>query len=351
MKLAIISVTNNGALLAEKLAHSLDEDITVFYKEGRNPVKSGYGFDSLSRLIACIFNQYDGLIFIMATGIVVRVIAPYVNDKRFDPAVVVMDEKGQFAISLLSGHIGGANELARRIASISDAQSVVTTATDTANKPAADMLAVKLGLAIEPFNNMKAINAAIANDDKVEFFIDCSLREYKTYTAQARAMAIELKNIDELTTSEYDTAVLITNRTYSLDIPHVYLRPPNLAVGIGCRRGTPLLSIRQAVEDACRQIGRSLHSIHIVGSTILKSDEKGLLDFCNKLGKPIRFFSNDEIQNCITNNNLPISRFVEKEIGVGNICEAAALLAGQTNKLLLNKTKYQGITVAIAEVN
>ncbi|MDD4601895.1 MAG: cobalamin biosynthesis protein CbiG, partial [Negativicutes bacterium] len=134
MKLAIISVTNKGALLAEKLAHSLTADSTVFQKTGRNPIKADYVFSNLRDLVADSFNQYDGLIFIMATGIVVRVIAPFVNDKRFDPAVVVIDDSGQYAISLLSGHIGGANELTEQISSAIGAKAVITTATDIVSK-------------------------------------------------------------------------------------------------------------------------------------------------------------------------------------------------------------------------
>ncbi|MDD4600277.1 MAG: cobalamin biosynthesis protein, partial [Negativicutes bacterium] len=282
---------------------------------------------------------------------VVRVIAPFVNDKRFDPAVVVIDDSGQYAISLLSGHIGGANELTEQISSAIGAKAVITTATDIVSKPAADVLATKLGLAIEPFSNIKNINAAIANNEIVDFFIETTLDDYEKYMATASNLGIVLKDIAMLNDSSFDSAVLITNKTYTINKPHIYLRLPNLSVGIGCRRGTPLTSIWQSVDDACASIGRSLQSIQVIGSTILKQDEEGLLQFIAKVSVPVKFFNNQEIQACIALHKLEVSRFVEKEIGVGNICEAAALLAGQSNKLLLPKTKYQGVTVAIAEVN
>jgi cobalt-precorrin 5A hydrolase len=148
MKLAIISVTKNGALLAEKLAKNLTFKTDLYAKVDRDADVPAEYYDSLSRLVDSIYNVYDGLIFIMATGIVVRVIAPHIRDKRFDPAVVVMDEAGEYAISLLAGHIGGANELARIISRAIDARPVITTATDVIQKPAADILAVKLGLEI-----------------------------------------------------------------------------------------------------------------------------------------------------------------------------------------------------------
>lgn len=350
MKLAIISVTNNGALLAEKLAHKLGIDCTIFQKAGRNPVKAGHLFNNLSDLIANVFNQYNGLVFIMATGIAVRVIAPFIVDKRSDPAVVVLSDNGQYAISLLSGHIGGANDLTKQISHAIGATAVITTATDIANKPAADVLASKLGVSIEPFCNLKHINASIANDEAVEFFIDPALHDYSNHLAVAKHLGIELKDIALLPTTLFDSVVLITTKTYSVNRPHIYLRPVNLAIGIGCRRGTEVNAILNAVDTACAKIGRSLNSIKIIGSTIVKQDEDGLLQCAAKLAVPVKFFNNHEIQACIAKNNLEISRFVEKEIGVGNICEAAALLAGQTNKLVLNKTKFQGITVAIAEV-
>lgn len=352
MKIAIISVTNKGALLADKLAHSLDEDITVFQKTGRNSTNNKYSYSSLSTLVKDIFGQYDSLIFIMAAGIVVRVIAPFVNDKRFDPAVVVMDDHGQHVISLLSGHIGGANELTLIISRALGATAVITTATDVANKPAADMLAAKLGLAIEPFGSLKTINAAIANNEIVEFFADFSSPDYEQYKVVVKQLGIELKDITALNSNiDFSSAVLITNQPYNLDKPHIYLKKPNLAVGIGCRRGTSQAVIWRAVEDACSRIGRSLQSITMLGSTVLKSNEKGLLEFAANIAVPIKFFNNQELTSCIEINNLAVSRFVEKEIGVGNVCEAAALLVGQTNNLLLTKTKYQGVTVAIAEVS
>ncbi|MPM64391.1 Cobalt-precorrin-5A hydrolase [bioreactor metagenome] len=351
MRIALISVTNNGALLADRLAHKLDGDITVFQKAGRNSTNNDFVYSSLSMLVRDIFSKYDSLIFIMAAGIVVRVIAPFVSDKRFDPAIVVMDDQGQHVISLLSGHIGGANELTLKISKALGAKAVITTATDAADRPAADMLAAKLGLAIEPFSSLKTINAAITNNETVEFFAEFGSLGYKRYSIVASQLGIELKDITMLNNTHFSAAVLITDQPRRLGKPHIYLRQPNLAIGIGCRRGTSQAAIWQAVEAACIKIGRSLQSITMLGSTVLKSDEKGLLEFATKIAVPIKFFNNQELRSCIEINNLEVSRFVEKEIGVGNICEAAALLLGQTSNLLLTKTKYPGVTVAIAEAN
>jgi len=352
MKLAVISVTNQGALLGNRLADQLRthcNQVDIFAKQGRNPL-GAVTYELLSTLIADSFFHYDGLIFIMATGIVVRVIAPYIKDKRIDPAIVVMDEQGQYVISLLSGHIGGANELAKRIGQSIGAQPVITTATDVNNKPAVDMLAVKLNRRIQPFAELKHMNARIVNGEQVSFFIDKIVPNQEFYANIAEKLGVLLQDMDQIATVQYDAAVLITEQVLFLDKPHLYLRATALSVGIGCRRGTTSADILAAVTDACLSIGSSVNHIAIIGSTVVKQDEVGLLTVIHQLAVPSKFFNNEELQQCIDTYQLEVSSFVQKQIGVGNICAAAAILAGQTNKLLLPKTKYKNVTVAIASV-
>jgi cobalt-precorrin 5A hydrolase len=349
MKLAIIAVTNNGAILAQRLAKVLDTQSDIFVKAGRNPLGVGQVYQSLRLLIADIFGQYNGLVFIMATGIVVRVIAPYIQDKRVDPAVVVMDDAGEYVISLLSGHIGGANELTEVISEAIGAKPVITTATDVAHKPAPDVLAVKLDLEIEPFSQLKHINAAVANGDNVVYFLDGLLYNQARFRKIAAAMQIKLHDLADLSViADYDAAVLITNQVMTVAKPHLYLRPVPLAVGIGCRRGASSTAILAALHDACKKIGRSMDSVVTLGSTVVKQDEIGLLAAAEQLAVPLEFFTNEQLEQCIVNNELEISNFVREQIGVGNVCEAAALLVGRTNKLMVPKTKYKQVTVAIA---
>ncbi|HWR43303.1 cobalt-precorrin 5A hydrolase [Sporomusa sp.] len=351
MKLAVISVTNKGAELAASTAPRLGPDVDIYVKTGRNPIHSPHTYDCLSDLVREIFSLYDGLIFIMATGIVVRVIAPYVRDKRLDPAVVVMDDGGNFAVSLLSGHIGGANDLTRLISTAAGATAVITTATDVANLPAADVLAVKLDLAIEPFCALKMINSAIVNGDRVDFFIDKALAGYEHYMCLAAKQGISLADIDELACQDrYDAAVIITDRELNIDKPHLYLRPGSLAIGLGCRRGATSGEILAAINQACREVGRSFKSVAVIGSTVVKEDEIGLLAAAQQLEVPIEFFTNEQLARCIEQYKLSLSDFVNEKIGVGNVCEPAAILTGQSSNLLLTKTKYPKVTVAIAPV-
>lgn len=351
MKVAIISVTKNGAILAGNLAQKLNCQSDLYAKIDRDADVPAQYYDSLSRLVDSIYNAYDGLIFIMATGIVVRVIAPHIRDKRVDPAVVVMDEAGENAISLLSGHIGGANELARIISRAIGARPVITTATDVIQKPAADILAVKLSLEIEPFEQLKTINAAIANGDRVAFFVDHTLSNHEQLALLAVDMGVVLLDIEQLSQSDqYDAAVVITDKDLYMVKPHVFLRPATLAIGIGCRKGTTSAEIYVALDQACRKIGRSKRSIAVIASCTAKEDEIGILAVVEQMMIPFEVFTNEQIQECIETNKLKTSDFVNKQIGVGSVCEPAALLGGRAEELLLNKTVYGKIAIAIAEV-
>ena len=351
MKIAIVSVTMKGSLLGEKLGEKLKAEVDLFSWARVSLNASTYPFDNLSKLVAKIFYEYDGLIFIMATGIVLRVIAPFMIDKRSDPAVVVMDDAGIHAISLLSGHIGGANELTRQVATAIGARPVITTATDIANLPAPDVLAVKLDLAIDPFEDMKAVNAAIADGKRVPFFIDRDMVDVKKYFNWATETGVELRGVEELQDfTAYDAAVIISDKEYYMAHLHVYLRPATLSVGIGCRRGASSVEILGAISAACHQIGRSVKSIAIIGSSTVKQEEIGLLATAQQMETPVEFYTNDQLQAVIDKNHLSVSTFVEEEIGVGNICEASALLGARASSLLLPKTVFPKVTVAIAEV-
>jgi cobalt-precorrin 5A hydrolase len=350
MKIAIITVTDSGARLAARTAEKLAGTVDLYIKVGREGGTDGNIYEHLGELIAAIYGKYNGLVFIMAAGIVVRLIAPHIRDKRFDPAVVVMDEAGSHAISLLSGHIGGANGLARTVAAAVGATPVITTATDVGHKPAADMLAARLRLEIEPFDQLKHINAAIVAGRKVVFFIDRCLPNVKYYVDRAAEEGVTLEPSTDLVHADrYDAAVVISDKEMYMVKPHIFLRPATLAVGVGCRQGVTSAALFTAVADACRKIGRSVKSVAVVGTSVVKEDEIGLLAMVEQMNVPLATYGNEELQRCIDTHRLDTAEFVEEKIGVGNVCEAAALLASGADKLLLAKTVYDKITVAIAE--
>ena len=292
MRTAIISVTANGTRIAEKIST----------KVGGQTFVKGKNFDKLADLVAEIFGKFDGLIFICAAGIVVRMIAPHIISKLSDPAVLVVDERGQNVISLLSGHVGRANELTLEIARAIEANPVITTATDIAGKFSVDAVASKLGLVPEPKEVIKAINAAILRDEEV----------------------------------------FVTAGDVRLN-----LIPQNLIAGVGCRRGTSSLKIFEAIQRACAMIHQPIERVKLLASIDAKQDEVGLVSLAEVMGIEIKFFSAAELQKKIDEYKLDESKFVARSVGVGNVCEAAALCCVEEARFALTKTSFKGVTVSL----
>ena len=292
MRIAILTVTATGFELAEKISERIGGDI---FCKGKN-------FDGMKDFVADIFTKFDALIFICAAGIAVRVIAPHIVSKLSDPAVIVMDERGQNVISLLSGHVGGANELTLKIARAINANPVITTATDVENKFAVDSFAAKLGLRPEPKDVIKIINSAILRDEPIYLTAGCT---------------------------------------------RLNLIPQKLIAGIGCKRGTSAEKISSAVNQACEMINQPVERIKLLASVDIKSDEVGLIEFAKNLGAEIKFFSADELAKKITEYKLSESKFVKDTIGVGNICEAAALCCVESARFALPKKIFDGVTICL----
>ncbi|MBQ7454693.1 MAG: cobalt-precorrin 5A hydrolase [Selenomonadaceae bacterium] len=292
MRTAIISLTTNGARIAEKISA----------KVGGQTFAKGKNFDNLAELVAEIFGRFDGLIFICAAGIAVRMIAPHIVSKLSDPAVLVVDERGQNVISLLSGHVGRANELTVEIAKALDANPVITTATDVVGKFSVDGIASRLGLTPEPKDAIKIINSAILRGEEI----------------------------------------FVTAGDVRLN-----LIPQNLIAGIGCRRGTSSLKIFEALQRACNMIHQPIERVKLLASVDAKSDEPGLLSLAEVMGLEIKFFSATEIQKKIDEYKLEESKFVTRSVGVGNVCEAAALCCVEGARFALPKTSFKGVTVAL----
>ena len=292
MRTAIISLTGTGARVAGKISA----------KVGGQTFARGKNFDNLAELVTEIFGKFDGLIFVCAAGIAVRMIAPHIVSKLSDPAVIVVDERGQNVISLLSGHVGRANELTIEIAKALDANPVITTATDVAGKFSVDAIASKLGLVPEPKEAIKVINSAILRGEEV----------------------------------------FVTAGDVRLN-----LIPQNLIAGIGCRRGTSSLKIFEALQRACAMIHQPIERVKLLASVEAKSDEPGLLSLSEVMGLEIKFFSAEELQKKIDEYKLAESKFVTRAVGIGNVCEAAALCCVQEARFALPKTSFKGVTIAL----
>lgn len=348
MKYAIISVSKTGALLGSRVKARIEGDITLYERTGSESGEPAVYFQRTLQLTGEIFSQYDGLLFIMASGIAVRAVAPLVVSKASDPAVLVMDECGKHCISLLSGHLGGANAWAREVAAVIGADPVITTATDVHEMRAPDDIARELMMRVYPLPALKPINSLIAEGGSVLWFLDENVRGAESIALRLREKGIETISLGKINSMDFDGCIIISDEMYNQSKPCVYLRPENLFVGIGCKRGTPESLIRDAFKQALAQCGGYEYQVASLASVDLKADEKGLLDFALHENLPIHFYKAEELKKITEDYHLDISKFVEKTIGVGNVCQSAALMESKKGKTVLPKTKFASATVAIA---
>ncbi|MCX8030829.1 MAG: precorrin-3B C(17)-methyltransferase [Thermodesulfovibrionales bacterium] len=274
------------------------------------------------------------LIFIMATGIVVRVIAPLLKDKKTDPAILVIDEKGDHVISLLSGHLGSANEFSKEIANFLNSQAVITTSSDLNNLPAIDLWAKGKNLFIENWDSLPKISRKLINQ-----------RHLKIYSEINIELPKEFKKVK----SPKNADLIITNKNYPKGLfanGKIFLRPKNLVLGIGCNSNTSLDEIEEAVKEVLKNNLLSFESLSSVATVNKKAHEKGLIDFIKKYNLELKTYTVDEIN---TVEDIEKSDIVYKSIGAKAVAEPCALLASDKGMLIIKKQKRGNVTVAIAE--
>jgi len=321
---SILYVTNDGHALARRLKALFPDAPVLKYSPGAFTEQW-----SASKTLICI----------MAAGIVVRAVAPLLKDKRTDPAVVILDEKGQYAVSLLSGHMGGANPLARDIADYLGAQAVITTASDVQGKVALDLWAMEHDLYVEDYEKLKALSARIVNGGKLQLMAECPV---DTHNLPAELV---------LTDSPEKADIIISERVSSGKA--LFLRPRNLFGGIGCNRGTSSDEIREFVLSVCEEEGLSFHSISGVATIDVKRDEAGLIDFARGCGLHIDFFSKDELNREAEALQVAGSETVMAATGAVAVAEPAALLCAKKSRencaIIRPKMKRGNVTFAIAK--
>ncbi|MGN0682280.1 MAG: cobalt-precorrin 5A hydrolase [Oscillospiraceae bacterium] len=329
MRIAVVSVTEKGRVISEKIAASLSAHIVsryCFYKHCDSGAKS---FDKIGELVERLFSSNDALVFICACGIAVRVIAPLVESKTADPAVVIADDMGRFAISLLSGHLGGANRLAEIVAEAVGAQPVITTSTDVGGLFSPDSFAAANNLLITDMNAAKELAAAVTNGEKIALYSD-----------------FPCVNKPDLFCENATKGICISAEEKSLFPLTLRLVPRNIVLGIGCKKGTDFGTISEHIRQALDSVGIDIRRVCEVASIDLKKDERGLLEFCNSLGVELRTFSAEELRSA--EGEFTASEFVTSVTGVDNVCERSAVMAGGT--LILRKCAGNGVTVAAAEL-
>jgi len=294
--------------------------------------------ESVGNWTCRMFGQVDALIYIGAAGIAVRAVGPYLKDKMTDPAVLVCDEQANFVISLLSGHVGGANALAARTADLTGAVPVITTASDVQGLMAVDVWAKERSLVLSDRKAAKRVAAALADGEPVGFYSDYQLAEpvptgYVSGRFCRENVWVTCRTADESDLPE-DSEVL-------------RLIPKKLTVGIGCRKNIDFQKVELAVGQTFHKNNLDLRAVKQIASIDLKKEEAAVCRLAKELGVPFGTFSAEELET--VTGELSESSFVRSVTGTGNVCERAALsAAGPGAQLLVRKEIYDGVTVAVA---
>ncbi len=347
MNIAIVAITAGGAALARKLGGALPGAEVHLPERFRQQDACRYHEEGAVELLPRLFAEGTALVCIMASGIVVRVLAPHLRGKGVDPAVVVADEKGRFAISLLSGHLGGANELARRVAQVCGGEAVITTATDVNDLPAWDEVARIEGLFVEPQENIRFLNRLLLEGKRV-VLKDRLGRVARHFAAVTTVECV--KTFAEAIRTGAEGRVYVTSRFIPDLQQHanlLLLRPRSLLLGIGCNRGTTALEIEEAVAAELRRVFLSPRSLAAVATIDQKADEEGIREFARTRQLPVLFFSAAELNAVSTPSE--DSPHALAAVGARGVCEPAALLASGGGRLLTRKVKIGNVTLAVAE--
>lgn len=351
MNIAVVAITRGGALLGHRLCKTMagfELYVSRRYAGQAGSRSTCFEPDDLKALIAGLWKKHDGFVLIMATGIVVRVIAPLLESKEIDPAVVVMDDAGRFAISLLSGHLGGGNELAERCAFASGARAVITTATDANGLPSFDMLARAQGWVIDDIGRVKTLNTLLLDNEEIAV-VDPSGKIRLWLHGRGKVTFHE--TLAEAAASSAHGFLLVTNRhlpPQTCPKALLILRPRNLVLGIGCNRGTPADEIEEFVAAHLKRLFLSPKSVICIASVAAKRDEAGLAEFAERLGAPLCCFESAELNRVVFPS--PPSEHALAAVGAAGVAEPAAILASGGGRLLLQKVKSANVTLAVAEL-
>lgn len=334
MNVSIISVTENGRILSQKIYDCFSDRYSMerfcFHK---NSDESAALFFDINSITEDAFFNSKVIIFVCACGIAVRSIAPYIKSKAVDPAVLVIDDKGSFVIPILSGHLGGANEFAKMVAEKIGAVAVITTATDIGGKFSPDSFAKANNLIINDLIAAKETAAAVLNNEKIGLESD-----------------YECKNIplDFSTLKKCRVGICISadNLKNPFEVT-LNLVPRNIVIGVGCKKGTACEVIEKQVSESLSAVGIDINRVFAVTTIDIKADEKGLLEFCEKYGIKLFTYTAEELMGI--NGNFTKSDFVLSKTGTDNVCERSVVK--HRGKLIMPKKSGNGVTVAAGEMS
>ena len=334
MRYAVITFTQHGDRIADILALSFDIDLYSKKKQ------SDFNFKEVSKKV---MESYSAIIFISSTGIAVRAIAPYIKSKDIDPAVLVIDNSCNYVISLLSGHLGGANELTLEVSRLLGAQPIITTATDNLGITAPDMVAKDNGLIIEDLKKAKDIAALLVEGKKIGFFDEKGI---------VQTPAGYSNNLDEISgllyvgSSESINMHLQIHIASTISVPVLKLIRRNIVLGIGCRKEFSPQKMQQTVLSVLKEHNIDIRAIKSIGTVELKKDEVAINALVDYFKCELEIFTTDDIRPI--QHKFEGSDFVEKTIGVRAVSEPCVELSGA--RVISSKMKLDGMTLCIGEL-
>jgi len=356
LKLALIAITKHGIGHARVLKQALPgSELWVSEKQKALAPDADGTFGAIKDFTAGAWASYDGLIYVVSLGAVVRTIAPFLKGKDEDPAVVVVDDAKRFAISVLSGHVGGANALTEEVAAALGAQAIVTTASDVRATLTVDILGRELGWVLEDKANVTPVSAAVVNEKPVALVQECGEKNWWTRPTPLPASIKVFSGIAEARAAgPFEAWLVVSDRSTTalkLDLGDLWgatvvYRPKTLCLGMGCDAGTDLEETWGLVETTFAEANLSLKSAAAVASIDLKANEESLHQVAQNFGLEPVFFTRDQLnaKGVIS----PANPVVEKYTGAVGVSEPSAMLAAGADSLLVPKRKSRRATLAVA---
>jgi cobalt-precorrin 5A hydrolase len=348
-KIAILAITKNGIEIGLKLKEYFSNfEIFAPIKFSNDNEKIQWYDNSTTQKIVDLFKNNDGIICLFSLGAVIRLLAPHIKDKKTDPAVIVIDDNANFVISVLSGHLGGANELSNEIAEKMGSTPVITTAADVNKTIAVDLVGREFGWKIDGDSNVTRISAFMVNKEKIGIFQNIGKKEW--WKGKLPENITFFSNIEDLKDSDSKGYLIITNdQINDEDIlkDSVVYRVPDLVIGIGLHWDTSKETILNGVNETLEKFELKQNQIAKFVSIKKDKDIIGLIELGKEMDIPVEYIDREELATVSAPNP---SKTVQAFEGTASVSEAAAIKSSQ-GELIVEKQKFPpNLTVAIARI-
>ena len=367
-RIAIVAVSRPGAALARRLATSLTDAALYLERRTAGVPSDDEGNTELYDLplrpvIQDLFARHRALVVLLPVGATVRLLAPVLGSKRQDPAVVCVDDAGRYAVSLLSGHVGGADALAKQVAGAIGAQAIVTSASDALGVTAIDLVGRASGWRVDatPSDLTRAAAAAV-NGEPVALWLDPETGALWPDDAPPSNSIVRVANLADIADPRYVAALVVSDRLLAVNTgrPLVVYRPPTLVAGVGCRRGVEAEHLRGLLEATLRERGLSRMSLAKIGTADIKADEVGIIALADALSVPLETYGADQL-NAVAERrtegaghgrelSAPTASAARDLLGVFGVSEPAAMLAAGADGVIVPRTKSDRATIAVARI-